>query len=322
MTTFSDMIEQSLGPTDESTLVGQTTYKWLQKKPPGDEWLDASLMVEVGQQEKVALTYPTLSTGNYPADRVVNNGLLINGMPFFAMYGKATHTTANTKQTVTNFTTTEGRKPRYHNAQKIGSLDAHVIYSVLYHDLTLDWTLGSPVLCELVGKGYKHETTSGTMPTPSYPGSVSSVFDYCEHFKWGADASETAVSGVKGVQLRASQGVVAVLGDDGYYVTISEFAPIFTVMTVAFTGEDSGIWDDAHGLTQRSLLWKMGKSSAESGNTHYFEVDSNGATAICNQLVPVKQTGNVILWNAVFTLQNPSIVIQDYVNDTFYTIPS
>lgn len=322
MTVFVDMIEQATGPTDETTLVGQSTYEWLLKSPPGNEWLDSGLYVDVNQQEKVGLTYYTLSAGNYPRDRVVNKGAMINGMPFFAAYGKAAHTTADQKQTVSHFTTTEARKPRYHNAQKIGSLDADVIYATMYHDLTLDWTLGAPVFAELIGKGMKPDLDAGAMPTPTYPSSVKSTFNFCHHFKWGADGSESAIAGIKGVQLRVSQGVVAILGANGYYVCVSEFAPMFTVMTIAFTGEEAGLWADAHGRTLRSLLWKMGKSNPESGNAHWFEVDTGGNTAICNQMVPVKHVGQDVLWNAVFTLQNPTAVIQDYLLDEFYEIPA
>ena len=68
MTTYVDAFEYATGPDDVSTLVGQTIYKWGVRVPEGDELLAIPISKEISAEEKLSLTYPSNTTGNFPAD--------------------------------------------------------------------------------------------------------------------------------------------------------------------------------------------------------------------------------------------------------------
>lgn len=270
----------------------------------------------VNSVERLGYTYPENYTGNYPADAINVNGLLVNGVPFMAQYGKVTHGIEDQQHTVTNFTTTEGVKPRYHCISKISSMYPHVTYGVLFHDLSvLLVNTGDPMVFSQTGKGMKHELTNVTITAPIFPDSESKPFNILEHLKWGTDGSEAALDNIISVELRAVQAVKPIIGDDGYYVHINDWIPIFTGISVGLKNENSTLRTDVHARSKKSLLWKVLKGSDTS---RYFEVDSNGATAICQSHTPIKKKGDVIAWNAVFMLENPTITIDDDLTDERY----
>lgn len=321
MTTIIDYMEQSLGPTDESTLVGQSLYKWGLEGISGDNLISIPLVVEPKQIEKLGLTYPVLdSGGNYPVTRAEVNGVMVNGIPFYAQYGKATHTIANQKQTITNFTTTELLKPRYHLASKIGGLYTHIAYSNIFHDFNLTHILGEPVSFSLVGMGYKQEFANVSLSAPTFPSTKDQPFDILNHVKWGADGSETALDSPYAIQFKSTQALKGIIGDDGYNKYIGDWSPIFNGIVIGFkTDNDSGLIADAHAKTMRSLLYKATKSS---NTNHWFELDTLGDKALIRDLTPVKNLGQIVGWTAVIELESPTFVCQDYVADTFYEIPT
>jgi len=319
-TTYVDAFEQALTETDESTLVGQSIYKFgtpIQDRNPG---IDAPFAMDVNESEKMGLTYSELSAGNYPMDnvRVVTN--LINGVGIYGMYGKATHTVANTTQTVTNFTTTEKVKPRYTCVEKIGSLYPHVIHGVLFHDMELSMIPGEVMIQTLTGKGCKHHIPDWELQTPTYPSSLSSPYNILDYSncKWGADGSETAFNNIVSVNIHAThKKVTSYTGDDGYYLHNDEWSPIKTVVALGLKKEEQSLMSDAYAGTLRSLTLKF-----MNGLGYSITFDSAGNTALCHGLASVKKLGEIIGYNALFTVQNPTWTITDHVADTFYAIPT
>ena len=319
-TTIVDMFEQSEGPADESTMVGQTTHKWGGFAESRGYPLGLDFNVQLNQEEILGQSYANLdSGGNYPADPVkVNSSILVNGIPYHAVYGKADLVggtyIADTVRDITNFTTTQVLKPRYHCAEVLGTLKEHEVFSVLFHDLNTSHIIGFPITFDMVGKGYKHQISAITLPTPTFPGTETGGFDILNTLEW----NNVALTKPFMIQTKATQTVKATIGDDGYYVTITEWSPIFSAMVIGFRGVgNSGIWDDFHAKTKRSLQYKTLKGSDP---TQYLDV--NSAANIVRSLVPVKVQGEIISFTAVIEMQNPVITARDGINDSFYTIPT
>lgn len=321
MTTYADSFKQVSTPYVETSLNAVQTYKFGGRIPAGSEVLDISLQVEVNASEILGQTYPDIAAGNYPVNQIKESATLVNLIPIYGMYGKAAHTIANQKQTITNFGVTEGIKPHYSYAEEIGSLKGKFVHGVMKHDLALNYVMGSIVTYDALSKGKKQDLQTWEPTTPIFPSGISSEFDVFNHFKWGADGSEAALDGMLSVQLRGTQNVITTISDEGYFKTVTGWAPIFTGFNISFSKENSALYEDAYARTKRSILWKMSKSSAESGNSHWFEFDTVGATALCNSLTAIKKSGNIIGWNAIFTCEDITCVGQDYVADTFYAIP-
>lgn len=324
MTTYIEYFEQSLTQNDESSPHGLATYKWGGTPPAGLTVGNIPANREIDAGNVMGLSYPTIAAGNFPQRVVQHHGTLVNLVPVYGMLGKAAHTIANQKQTITNFTTTQATKPFYLNGEKIGSLDRKYVYNCMIRDLAIDYITGGVVTFNQLSIGKKVEINNAIVPTaPIFPSSIDSEFDVFTHFKWGVDGSEAAVDKITSIQCRMTQGnPITTNADEGYLKTISPWDPIYTGFVVQFREENAALYADQHTGTKRSILWKMAKSAAESGNTHNFEFDTVGASAICNSLVPVKNKGQVVSWTAVFTCADITCVGQDYVADTFYTIPT
>lgn len=319
-TTIVDMFEQSTGPADESTMVGQTTHKWGGFAESRGYPLGLDFNVQLNQEEILGQSYATLdSAGNYPADPVkINQSVLVNGIPYHAMYGYADLSggsyIAHTVRDITNFTITQVLKPRYHCAEVLGTLKEHEVFSVLFHDLNTSHIIGFPMTFDMVGKGYKHQISAISLPTPIFPGNETGGFDIIDTLKW----NNVSLTRPFMIQTKATQTVKAAIGDEGYFTSITEWSPIFSAMVIGFRGvANSGIWDDFHGKTKRSLQYKVKKSSDP---TQY--IDYNSAVNIVRSFTPVKVQGEIISFTAVIEMQNPIITVRDGLNNSFYTIPT
>ena len=315
MTTYVDAYDIATGPSDEVSMVGKPLFYFGLDVPQGNTPLEMGINRQVNQAEKLGQAYPSISSGNFPADKVSVNAILSNGVPFYAVNGKST--TVGSVHTVTQLTTTQGIKERYNCVQKIGSLNPHIVHATMFHDLNVRHIVGMPAVYNMQGKGYKQHITAETLETPTYPSSISDPFNITEYFKWGANGSESTFGSVSVIDFKQTQAAKCGIGDDGYYTYIDDWAPIFSGLSVTFEGEESGVWADSIAGTKRSALWKCSKGSDTS---KFFEVDSNGNNAICQSLTPIKRTNSVVIWNAVFTFENPNILITDGVANSFYGV--
>ncbi len=321
-TTYIDYFEQASSGADISTLVGQDLYKFFSIDQDGLSIGDLPLNVEIDAGNVMGQSFPTIEPGNYPQNVINHQGLLINGVPIFGMLGKAAHTTANQKQTITNFTTSEATKPFYAIAEKIGSLKPKVSHGAMIRDLAISYNTGGFVKASMLSSGKKTHIPDPewTLNTPTFPSSIASPFNVFNHFKVGPDGSEAEITTIESIQCRITQGnPISTIADEGYTKSISPWDPIFSGFVITFRDPNEFLWEKSMLRTKFSILWKMSKSEAESGNSHFFEFDTVGATAFCNSLTSVKRKGNVVIWTAVMTCSNITCVMQDYVNDLFYT---
>ncbi len=319
-TGYIDYFEQASSGADETTLVGQNLYKLFGVDDQGLAIGDMPLNVEVDAGNVMGQSYPDIEPGNYPQNVINHQGNLINGIPIFGMLGKATPTIANQKQTITNFTTSEATKPFYAIAEKIGSLKPKVSHGAMIRDLALTYRTGGFVTASMLSSGRKTHTPDWSLNTPTFPSGISSSFNVFEHFKIGVDGSEAAVPTIESIQCRMTQGnPISTIADEGYTKEISPWDSIFAGFVITFKDPNEYLWENSILRTKFSVLWKMSKSEAESGNSHWFEFDTVGATAFCNGLSLVKRKGNVTNWTAIITCSNITCVMQDYVANTFYT---
>ena len=321
-TTYIDYFEKASSGADEDTLVGQNLYKFFAIDEEGLALTDMPFNGQVDAGNVMGQSYPNIDPGNLPQNVINHQGLLVNGVPIFGMLGKAAHTINNQKQTITNFTTSEATKPFYNVAEKIGSLKPKVSHAAMIRDLALNYRTGGFVTASMLSSGRKTHTPDWSLNTPTFPthNTTASKFNVFEHFKIGADGSEGAITTMESLQCRMTQGNPATtIGDVGHIKSISPWDPIFSGFVITFRDPDEYLWENSILGTKFSVLWKMSKSEAESGNSHWFEFDTVGASAICNGLTSVKRKGNVVLWTAVITCSNITCVMQDYVNDSFYT---
>jgi hypothetical protein len=314
-TTVVEGFKQATAPGDVDSLESQALFSWGLRK--GVEYItDMVNTVNCQQIEAGNQWYPTNVAGNAPADKVTVSFHPTNGIPFYALYGKATHTTADTKQTITNLDS--GRKPRYKCAETLGALSPHVVHGVVFHDGSFRWEKGGFLSLNMTGKGQKWEKVAYALSTPtmpthasnSYPSDAFTVQDY---FSWN---SSNLVSSIM-TEMKVSQTLATSMGSSGYYDAISDSSPIFTLFNIIYRTAESGVWDDFHAHTKRTLVWKMSKSAS---STHYFTVTA--ANSLIVNCIPIKNFGEVIGFSAQILCENPTIVCQDYVDDDRFAIPA
>lgn len=321
MTTYIDAFVQSTGETDETQPDGVACYLFGEntQRHPALNW---GFVHQVHQAKSASAYYPTLSAGNYPADSIPANYGMTNGLPFYRIMGNAVHTTADTKQTLSISTTNV--KPRLTLIQKLGSSQPQIGYGAVSHQTKVSYMMGQHVQVSEVYSALKRERADITINTPTMPTHASNTnpsqaFDVLTHLKWGTDGSETTINNVIAVEALFSIAVNPILGNSGYNASIAHNAPVISAFNISLWGEQEDVVADAHNLTPKSLLWKVSKSA---NSNHYFEVDSNGATAYVQACDPVKVEGELVGHNLVVWLQNPTVVVQDYLTDEFYEVPT
>ena len=316
-TTYVDAIKQSKGESYEDTFTSASIYMMGLLQSDRARPLDMPISYEVEKIKKMGQNYGELSAANKPANSIKYSGIYINSMPIFAMNGKSTHTVANDTHTITQFTTTEKRKPRYDCVEQIGSQKPHIVYGTLFNSLDLDFVSGNPLGFMLGGQGLKPDVLTVTLETPTYPSSKSKPYNIFTHAKWGTDGSEVAFANPVSFNLKQSHDVTPLPGDDGYDIHINEWSEsgIDSVLSLGLKKEEGDLVDSIFAGETKSLLVKI---SNADGN--YIEIDS--ANSIASGIVPVKKNGDIIGWNVVYGLQNPTFICKDGTADSFTTIPT
>ena len=293
----------------ETSVNGVPTY-YFGKPIARNPVLDMNFEVSVAQAKKLGNWYPTNAAGSYPLDKIMASYIPVNGIMFFATLGKATHTVANTTQTITNMTTTEGRKPRYKLLEKIGTGIKHEAFGGLWHDLTLRYE-GRELFATQMGKAQKHTNSSSVPSATTFPSDVSTPFLNHSYFKWNSSAIDTLMC-----EFKIAQVVNAHEGSSGYYDEISESDAMIATWSLGFSGEQSTLFTDYMARTARQIDWKMTKRSI----TEYFTITC--ANSICTNIKYIKEKNEIAGGVATFLSENCSVVVKDDVADTFYTVPS
>ena len=318
MVNYVSAYEPASSETDETTLVGQTIYKFgindTRTIPLGmnDEWSGEKL-------EDISNHYYTLANGIKPMDIITAHYLPINLTGAYRTFGYADNTVADTTRKMSAASNLANKK-RYACVEKIASLKPHVSHGSLFNDFSIRWDKDTGWVCNEIGSGLKNHAPDWALETPVYPSAArtntTDVFDVFNYLKWGADGSEVAIPKLQIVEAHIFHAIAKHTGDNNYYSKLSAIGAIGCTITATFHSCPSALYDDYHAGTPRSLLMKGSKSKNSACN---FEFDDEGDTVRCMSLQPSKTSGQTDLWTAVFWLSNVKLSVTDYVEDTFYS---
>jgi hypothetical protein len=317
-----DSFIQATSESDETSVDSVQAYLFGKIPDSKEQPVHTPINTTIKKIEKLGQFYKSYEVQSNLANDIQIPFYLVNGLPFYWVMGKATHTTPDTKQTIGIFDVTNAIKPRLSCIQGLDTSTPsnHVIYGSMIHNLTLHHEPGKFTSCILQAMGCKHELSTDTPTTPIYPSSKSGLFDVFNHLKWGADGSEATLSSVLTVDLGIAQsGVSGYEQGAGYYENLTHLNPIEAHINFTLYGTNNTILADAIAGTKRSLLFKISDSSDLN---RYIELDSNGATAIVESIVEIRKIDEIIAYNIGVLLENPVITVQDYLDDDFYSIPA
>lgn len=258
-----------------------------------------------------------LSHGVYPLNDISANFYPVNGLPWYWGLGKATHTTSNTKQTLNIFDITSGVKP-VTKCVSLYETKPHEAYGVCWSSVQWHHAFGSPCSVVMKGMGCKHGLTTSSVNTPTYPSSQSDMFDTLKYLKIGVDGAEDIISNIVAVDIGVSQNIVGNLSNvNPYYDHIHHATPVSVLVNLAIAKTNLQLLEDAFAQETRSFIYRAGCSK---NSNKYFEVDSSEAYIVGNNAV--KNKNEVLGYNLTLQLPDPNFIIQDYVNDSFYEIPT
>lgn len=314
---YIDCWDRSTGFDDETSLNGATSYLF-GLRPQGQEVLNGDVGFQYSQPKKLGQWYTTPSGGNYPVNNLTATFIPVNGVPFWHMYGKCTHTVADTTQTITSMTTTEGKKTTIKAFQQWDSNSKLDYFGLLTNSLNLSYDEKGLVVNQGM-MGCKVAKSSATPTTPVLPddssnNEVTSPFNVFDSWTWNSNTMERP----KGFNMQAKQNVTGYMKSFGaYYNELTEHMPIFTGFSAGVVGDTnfSNLWDDYWSKTTRTLTWKMLKANDV---TKLFEVTASDC--LCHLVTPIRKGGEILGYTANFISGNVSIVVTDNVDDDFYTI--
>jgi len=317
---FIDCWDRATGYDDETSLNGAASYLFGYKLR-GSEILDVGYNVDLHESTKMGQWYKTNTKGNFRLDNAMARFIPVNGICFWDMYGKATHTVANQTQTITNMTTTEGVKPKKKAFQQSHeSVQKVDLFGLVTTRLQLEYSEGNPLVCSQSMIGSKIDFASTATPnTPTFPDDASNneidgAFTNFNNWTWNSTTMEKPQRFKMEVQ---HEMIPYMKGTSSYYNDMSPQNPIRTGFVAAVVGTTgyTDLRDDMIAGTKRTLTWKQQKGDP----TKYFEVTASNT--ICHSINPVaREPGKPFAYTAVFTCESVSVVVVDYVDDDFYTI--
>lgn len=241
---------------------------------------------------------------------------MVNGIPFRWMYGKCTNVITDQQRTITNFTATEGWKPRLTIGKDYDStLNKDIQFGTLVDGMTLDWSAGKALECTLGFKGLTRGLYNQTPATPIYPSNIGSLYNILTYLKW----NDEAIDGIKNIQYKVDSAVQTFLGSNGMFVKLNDFVPIKTEMSFYTKDVGANLLADARAGTKRQVKWKMSKGLDPNS---YFEVDSGAANVLCTVHNADDSIQDILGWNVSLKFENVSIDVNDYVDSDFYTRPA
>lgn len=323
-TTIIEAFKPAPSPSDETSLEGATIYQFGQRVDVAD-FLTIPYNVQYQAIDDITKSYQTFVKGNDPIDKITIRYRPTNGLGIYFMNGKATEEIADQKQTVTTWDIGT-RKPCMTVVQKVGSLHPFVVYGVIITDAIYSYKQKEGWVFQLEGVGRKHEVTDITLETPIMPTGPTNtnendIFNVCNYVKWGADGNEEAFGFLDSIEIRQGHSVIKSMGDNGYYVDVSEGQGILTTVSYqcySLEGVNDSVFADAHAKTQRSFTLKGSKSS---NSNHWFTLDLDLDSAVHTQLDVIHENGKVVGWGGTIVGGQPTWTIQDYLSSTLYTVP-
>lgn len=262
--------------------------------------------IQYNKVEKAGQLFFDLEVGNSPLDNVTGRCNLVNGIPFYLFYGKATHTTPDSVQTIVNATTSETRK-RLHILKDIGSCIREA-FGVVILGYEWNWKIGQAVGIQLDGKGCKHQRkASHTLLATTFPSGISTEFIVPGTMTWNSEALD-----IKQITCGANLSKVSTsMHPSGYYRNIVENSTQLTIFTLYFSTTSTNVDADFAAKTARTLVIQMKKAD---GN--YFTYTCPNARII--SLIATDTIGTVHTWMAIVWCENVSIEVKDDVDDSFY----
>ena len=315
---YIDNWDRATGYDDETSLDGVASYLF-GRRPKETQILNVNYGVQYAASTKLGQYYKTINGGNMYLDSAIAQFLPVNGICFWDMYGKATHTVADTTQTIVNMTTAQGAKPKKKSYQQWDATYAVDMFGLVTEALKLQYDSSHGLLATQSMKGGKVAASSATpdaatLPDDSSNDPVDGAFDVFDSWKWNNVTMEKPQRWTMDVQQAIHPHMK---GSDTYYTGMSEHNPIVTGFTMGAMGTTgfSDLWTDYWAQTKRTLKWKMLKQEDVS---KYFEVTASNV--LCHGINPVRERGAVMGYTAGFIAENVSIVVTDDLDDDWYTI--
>jgi len=315
---YIDSWTRSTGYDDETSMNGVASYLF-GARGKTKEILDVNYMKQVHEASKLGQYYNTNSSGNMTLDQILASFYPVNGILFWQMYGKATHTVADQTQTIVNLTTTEGKKTKIKAWSQWDASNAFDLFGLCCNQMKLDYSVGQGLLAQQSFMGCKSAKSSATPTAAVYPDDASNdeidgVFNVFDSWTWNNNTCEKPMN----FAMEAMQPLVPYMkGTGSYYAELSEHSPIVTGFTAACRGDTelANMITDWLAGTKRTLTWKMLKSEDIS---KYFEVTASNC--LIRAITPVRNPAELLGYTVSITSENVSTVVVDYVDDDFYTI--
>lgn len=258
----------------------------------------------------------TNTKGIFAQNNITANFAIVNGLPFRWILGKTTSVTTDQRRTISMPDLTSPRSPRLTIGNEYGS-DNNLVYGTVFSEGSFQMSLGDTIIATLNGKGLNRTSPTYSVNTPTYPSSQDDFYIH-SYFKW--NTSEINIVSCKMDIIRDSSGFI---GDDGYYNKINECVPCQIGVSIGMFEHNSALKTDWENGTKRRCQWKW---ICPSDPNKYIEIDtaSSGATASVQSYSPIVDTSKfqVIGYNAVILLEGISVDVNDYVADSFYTVPT
>lgn len=330
MTDATTVIEgyvPSTAPDAEPSLTGVASY--LEgNRVEKEDYSNITIRTEDNQIENATVNYVDHVSGVRYVDKVETRFKPTNGLAFYKVLGKVTAGTANQSRTLTVWNVGT-RKPTFHYIKKVGDLIPTVAYGCCMNELSSVFRPKDGWIFNMSGRGRKpDDTTSFTPETPTMPtytGNLDSnnSFDLCSWIKWGAGTPTTAFTIVDYVEVKMGHGFLPVThADEGHIKELTEMGNFITTVTMQVRGTTADVVAlkaDCANKTKRSFwLW----APKSSNSNHYFSIASTSNAATCLTLDYAHTLGNLAYLTATIVIPSPVVVVQDYVNNTNYTVPT
>lgn len=223
--------------------------------------IDASRIKQVGSYNS------TIHMGNKPNGDISMNHGMINGLPLYWMLGDVSESSG-----VYTISTMDGssRKPRLGIRQEIDTKNYHT-YGLTMSRLNLSYN-NNMLWANHSWMGMKSELDAVPLtPSYNYPSDVGNAYNVLTDMTWNSIALKPIT-----FKTEMNQMLSPFMGEDGYYVEISEFSPIDVLHAVQFLDNESdnaGMIEDFDNKTERSFSWTVKKAQDP---TNYITCNGSG----------------------------------------------
>lgn len=305
--TIRDAVYEQTTPFSTPT-IGSTAFLYI-----GLKNLDNSGLSQIQDNKEITTneiygqSYPSLYAGNLPADNIPLKGILVNALPLYWFYGKAT---GQTTRTITNTDQTTS-KPRFCLwVDDDGKY--HYYNGVIYNSLSLEFR-ESALHFGLTGKALSHDETTSAPASFSFPSSVDDPFDVLYSCSWNSGSPVTLKpSQFKLDAVQPMKGIID--SSTKQYKKILQFNMQTTTLTLQFTSTYGELLrTDFYAGTPGEFKIKFVKST---DITKYIEITLSDCYLA--GLVKTRVEGKDPIYTIPLTAAAVSIVSPDGVADSYY----